>query len=75
MRIERFPRAQIRQIELFTDGYARPAPGFGVAAWEADFQATEREDRDKIGPYLGTKGPQPGKWSDDRTYLGVRLDS
>ena len=73
MRIERLPLPQ--RIELFTDGYARPAAGFGVAAWEADFQATEREDPSKIGAFLSVKGSLPGRWSDDRTYLAVTLSS
>ena len=74
IRIARFARADIHQIELFTDGYFRPAPGFGIAAWEADFAATECEDPHKIGRFLSVKGSVPGRWSDDRTYLGVRFD-
>lgn len=71
MRVARFDRADAAMLELFTDGYARPAPGFGVAAWEADFAVTEAEDPSKISAYPGVKGSVPGKWSDDRTYLGV----
>ena len=67
----RVERHQAHTIEAFTDGYARPAPGFGIAAWEADFAATERLDPSKIGPYKSVKGSLPGRWSDDRSYLGI----
>ena len=67
----RVERHTAQTIEAFTDGYARPAPGFGITAWEADFAATERLDPSKIGPYKSVKGSIPGRWSDDRTYLGV----
>jgi hypothetical protein len=71
----RFALRDIQQIELFTDGYVRPAGGFGIAAWEAEFSTTEREDRSKIGAYPGVKGSLPGRWSDDRTYVGVQFDA
>lgn len=75
VRIARFERRAVASIELFTDGYARPAEGFGVDAWESDFAVTERLDPSKIGEFLSVKGSQPGRWSDDRTYLGVLLDA
>jgi hypothetical protein len=74
IRTARFPRAGVNTIELFSDGYARPAPGFGIAAWEADFATTERLDPSKTGAFLSVKGSTPGRWSDDRTYLGIQLD-
>lgn len=75
IRIERFAMSDIQRIELFTDGYARPAADFGIAAWEVDFAATEREDPHKTGRFLSVKGSIPGRWSDDRTYLGVQFDT
>jgi hypothetical protein len=64
--------ADVREIELFTDGYFTPGPAFGVAAWEAGFAAVEREDPAKLGRYASVRGSIGGLWSDDRTYVGVR---
>ena len=68
-----FPRSEITTIELFTDGYFRPGAHFGVAAWEAAFQAAEAEDPAKIDIHLSPKGSGGGMWADDRSYLGVIL--
>jgi hypothetical protein len=65
--------ADIEMIELFSDGYFRLGDGFGVAAWEAAFQAVEAEDPHKIGRYMSTKGTTDLALTDDRTYLGIRL--
>lgn len=65
--------AEIETLELFSDGYFAPGPGFGVASWEAEFQAVEREDPHKIGRYMSTKGTTDTQLTDDRSYLGVRL--
>lgn len=70
-----WPRAEVRTIELFTDGYFDPAAGFGVEAWEAAFRAAEAEDPAKIGRFLSPRGSTATTWADDRTYLGVALDS
>ncbi len=64
--------ADVREIELFTDGYFALGDRFGVAAWEDRFAAVEREDPAKIGAYASVKGSVGGLWSDDRTYVGVR---
>lgn len=74
IRTARYPRAAVGSVELFSDGYARAAEGFGVAAWEADFEITERLDPSKTGAFLSVKGSTAGRWSDDRSYLGVLLD-
>lgn len=68
-----FPRAEVRSIELFTDGYFRPGDGFGVAAWEAAFRVAEAEDPAKVEVYLSPRGSAAGNWADDRSYLGVEL--
>ncbi len=67
------PRAEVRSIELFTDGYFRPGDGFGVAEWEAAFHAAEAEDAAKVAVYLSPRGSVGGNWADDRSYLGVML--
>ena len=61
-----------QQIELFSDGYFAPGPGFGVASWEERFAEVEHEDPAKIARYASVRGSIAGMWSDDRTYLGVR---
>jgi len=69
----RLPLAEVETIELFSDGYFSVPSGFGVAAWEAEFERVEQEDPHKIGRYLSTKGTTETALTDDRTYLGVRL--
>ena len=73
VRVERVPRAGLRTIELFTDGYFAPGDAWGVAAWEAAFARVEAEDPHKVGAFPSVKGTTDVQWADDRTYLGVEL--
>jgi hypothetical protein len=73
IRIERLPRAGIKTVEIFSDGYFKPGAAFGVASWEQAFAEAERDDPAKIRLYPSPKGSTPSAWADDRTYLGVRL--
>ena len=70
---ERLPRAEVRTIELFSDGYFKPGADFGVASWEEAFREVERDDPAKVTLYLSPKGSTATHWTDDRTYLGVRF--
>jgi hypothetical protein len=70
--IERFPAGSVQTVELFSDGYFAPPPGFGVAAWEAAADEVERVDPLKIGPYASVKGSMGEVRTDDRTYVGVK---
>ncbi|WP_201836909.1 PP2C family serine/threonine-protein phosphatase [Microvirga zambiensis] len=70
---ERLPRAEVRTIELFSDGYFRPGADFGVASWEEAFRDVEREDPAKVILYPSPKGSTATHWTDDRTYLGVKF--
>jgi hypothetical protein len=63
--------ADVREIELFSDGYFAPGAAFGIGAWEQRFAEVEREDPAKIGRYASVKGSVGGLWSDDRTYVGI----
>lgn len=73
VRTERVPRAGLRTVELFTDGYFAPGEAFGVASWEAKFREVERVDPHKVDAYPSVKGTTATQWADDRTYLGVEL--
>ena len=70
---ERLPRAEVRTVELFSDGYFKPGADFGVASWEEAFREVERDDPAKVTLYLSPKGSTATHWTDDRTYLGVRF--
>ncbi len=70
---EQLPRAELRSIELFTDGYFKPGEAFGVASWEKAFMEVEREDPAKVKLFPSPKGSTATHWADDRTYLGVRF--
>ena len=65
--------AQVKQLELFSDGYFKLGDGFGIEAWEKAFREVEDVDPHKIGTYLSTKGTTAQALTDDRTYLGVVL--
>lgn len=63
----------IAVVELFSDGYFSCGSGFGVDAWEKAFREVEARDPHKIGDYMSTKGSTADSYTDDRTYVGVRL--
>jgi hypothetical protein len=67
------PRASVRTIELFTDGYFEPGATADVAAWEAALAEVERVDPEKIARYASVKGSTPEAWTDDRTIVIVTL--
>jgi hypothetical protein len=67
------PRAAIRSIELFTDGYFNPGTSPALHAWEAAFDEVERVDPEKIGRYPSVKGSSARLRTDDRTILIVHL--
>jgi hypothetical protein len=70
--IER-PRASVRTIELFTDGYFQPGAGPSLAEWEASFAEVERVDPEKIGRFPSVKGSTERVRADDRTVVIVGL--
>lgn len=65
------PRESVRSIELFTDGYFKPALTPDVAAWEAAFAEVERIDPEKIDTYPSVKGTAGRMRTDDRTVVIV----
>lgn len=65
------PKAQVRSIELFTDGYLTCPAGTRVQDWEAEFARVEAEDPSKAGAYAGVKGSSSQYFSDDRTVVTV----
>ena len=68
-----FSQADVRTLELFSDGYFKHGDGFGVAAWERAFAEAERDDPEKIGRHMSVKGSTSLAFADDRTYVGVRF--
>ena len=67
------PRESLRSIELYTDGYFKPAATPDVAAWEAAFADVERVDPEKIDAYPSVKGTVGRTRTDDRTVVIVHL--
>jgi hypothetical protein len=67
------PRATVRTIELFTDGYFKPGAAPALSDWEAAFAEVERVDPDKIGRYPSVKGSGVRMNTDDRTVVIVHL--
>ena len=63
------PRAGLRSIELFTDGYFKIPDTVSLTAWEAAFAEVEREDPEKIGRYPAPKGSLGRMRTDDRTVI------
>ena len=73
MRITTVEARSVEMLELFTDGYFRPGDTPALAAWEGAHALVEAEDPAKVTRYRSTKGSTPGRWADDRTYVGVSL--
>jgi hypothetical protein len=67
------PRAALRTIELFTDGYFQPGAAPALSDWEAAFAEVERVDPEKIGRYPSVKGSGVRMNTDDRTVVIVHL--
>ena len=67
------PRAAVRSIELFTDGYFKPGAAPALDDWEAAFAEVERVDPEKIGRYPSVKGSSERMRADDRTAVIVHF--
>lgn len=67
----RLPKAGVRTLELFTDGYFSLPAGTSLAAWEEEFERIERIDYHKIGAHPGVKGSTTAEYSDDRTIISL----
>jgi len=67
------PRATLRSIELFTDGYFKPGATPELATWEDSFREVERIDPEKINAYPSVKGSSDRMRTDDRTLVIVRF--
>jgi hypothetical protein len=65
------PRAAIRSIELFTDGYFKPGATPALHDWEAAFAEVESIDPEKVEHYPSVKGSSARMRTDDRTVLIV----
>ena len=50
------PKEDVQTIEVFSDGYAKLPDNPTVAAWEAAFEATDRQDFHRISEYATVKG-------------------
>ena len=73
VRVLERPGADVRSIELFTDGYFKPGATPELAAWEAAFEEVERIDPEKIDAYPSVKGSLPRMRTDDRTLVIVQF--
>jgi hypothetical protein len=67
------PRATVRSIELFTDGYFKTGATPTLSDWEAAFTEVERDDPEKVGRYPSVKGSSARMRTDDRTVLIIQL--
>lgn len=65
------PKAAVRSIEVFTDGYPLVPSAVSVEAWENAFMTAEEEDVHKIGKYPAVKGSTSAEFFDDRTVIVV----
>lgn len=65
-------KADIRSIEIFSDGYVDMPERACVTAWESLFEQTENEDFHKTGRYAGVKGSTRDEVFDDRTVIVLR---
>ena len=66
------PKEDVQTIEVFSDGYAKLPDNPTVAAWEAAFEATDRQDFHRISEYATVKGGTENEFFDDRTVVIVQ---
>ncbi len=66
------PRAEVRSLEFFTDGFMTPGAQASVASWEAAWQQVEAQDPHKTGVWPNIKCSTQGEHWDDRTLLIAR---
>jgi hypothetical protein len=71
MQVSTIAARGVETLELFTDGYFDVGAEASLASWEARHAEVEKEDPAKVGKFRSAKGSVPGRWSDDRTYVGV----
>lgn len=67
----RRPKAAVRSIEVFSDGYPTLPAETTVAAWEVTYAATEAQDFHKIDSVPAIKGSTTTEFFDDRTVVIV----
>ena len=63
------PKAEVRSIEIFSDGYPDLPAMVSTAGWETAFHDAERTDFHKIGRFATVKGSTSDEFFDDRTVL------
>lgn len=68
-----FDLADVKTIEIFSDGYFKLAEKPTIESWEQAFAEVEELDPLKIGEYPSTKGSVGGQFTDDRTILIARF--
>lgn len=66
------PKEDVQTIEVFSDGYAKLPDNPTVAAWEAAFEATDKQDFQRISEYTTVKGGTENEFFDDRTVVIVQ---
>ena len=66
------PKEDVQTIEVFSDGYAKLPDNPTVAAWEAAFEATDKQDFQRISEYKAVKGGTENEFFDDRTVVIVQ---
>ncbi len=64
----------VQTLEMYSDGYFKPALDATIDSWEQAFQEVEAEDPYKLRRYASVKGSIPGvRPTDDRTVLIARF--
>ena len=66
------PKEDVQTIEVFSDGYAKLPDNPTVAAWEAAFEESERQDFHRISEYATVKGGTEDEFFDDRTVVIIQ---
>jgi hypothetical protein len=66
------PKEDVQTIEVFSDGYAKLPDNPTVAAWEAAFEETDRQDFHRISEYATVKGGTENEFFDDRTVVIIQ---
>lgn len=71
VRVLDVPMAQIKTLELSSDGYPAQPNDVSIAAWEDLLAEADKVDPDRIGRFASTKGRAGKNFGDDRSILIV----
>ena len=66
-------RADVKSLEIFSDGYFDLPEGISILDWERRFAEVEVEDPRKLTAFPNVKGSTASEFSDDRSIISINF--